>query len=231
MSDDNKSGVVIAQKQYQETMPKLALELNSRVLVNLNPMSSDKPARLQGEFLGASHYEFLILRLPAIPGLIPKLTPRMRAEVSFQAKGAVNRFFAEVISYVAKPSLMIFITYPDRMSVMEVRKDQRVTCALPVTLTVAHGDGIAVIKDLSKGGCRLIMELTGQSSMRQLAEGERVVLQGCFSSEGNLLRGVGIVRAVEISGSRMSVGLAFDESNKDFTDGLATYLDLIQILE
>jgi len=211
-------------------MPKLGLELNSRVLVNLNPMGSEKPARLQSEFLGASHYEFLILRLPSIPGLINKLIPRMRVEISFQAKGAVNRFFAEIISYTAKPGLMIFTTYPDRMSVMEVRKHQRVTCALPAILATAYGDGTAVIGDLSKGGCRLSMELTGQSHMRQLTEGDRVDLQGCFSTEGSLVRGVSIVRAVEISGSRMSAGLAFDEGNKAFTEALAAYLDLVQAL-
>ena len=231
MSDEQKSGTVIAQKQYQETMPKLELELNSRVLVNLNPMGSEKPVRLQGEFLGASHYEFLILRLPSIPGLVNKLLPRMRVEISFQAKGAVNRFFSEVFSHAIKPGLMIFTSYPDRMSVMEVRKHQRVTCALPISLATSYGDGIAVIRDLSKGGCRLVAELTGQSNMRQLTEGDRVVVQGCFSPEGNSVRGIGIVRAVEISGSRMSVGLAFDESHKAFGEALAGYLNCVQVLE
>jgi hypothetical protein len=231
MSDNNKSGVAIAQKQYQETMPKLAIELNSRVLVNLNPMSSDKSARLQGEFLGASHYEFLILQLPSIPGLVNKLLPHTRMEVSFQAKGAINKFFAEIISYVVKPSLAVFTTYPDRMAVMEVRKDQRVTCALPISLSAAHGDGIAVISDLSKGGCRLVLELTGQSKLRQLTEGDRVVLRGCLAAEGGSVRGIGIVRAVEISGSHMTVGLAFDEGEKAFTEVLAAYLDLVRVLQ
>lgn len=231
MSDVNSPGTVIAQKQYQETMPKLELELNSRVLVNLNPMSSDKPVRLQGEFLGASHYEFLILRMPSIPGLINKLIPRMRVEISFQCKGAVNRFFAEIINHTAKPGLLVYATYPDRMSVMETRKHQRITCALPASLATPYGDGMAVIKDLSKGGCRLIVELTGQSGMRQLAEGGRVVMQCCFSAEGASVRGIGIVRGVETTGSRMSVGLAFDEGHKPFGEALAAYLDLIRVLE
>ena len=231
MSDVKSLGTVIAQKQYQETMPKLELDLNSRVLVNLNPMNSEKPVRLQGEFLGASHYEFLIIRLPSIPGLINKLIPRMRVEISFQYKGAVNRFFAEVINHTAKPGLLLFTTYPDRMNVMETRKHQRITCALPASLATPYGDGEAAIKDLSKGGCRLIVELTGQSSIRQLSEGDRVVMQSCFSSDGTAVRGIGIVRGVETSGSRMSIGLAFDESHKAFGEALAAYLELIRVLE
>lgn len=231
MNEANTPGAVIAQKQYQETMPKLELDLNSRVLVNLNPMTSEKPVRLQGEFLGAAHYEFLILRLPSIPGLIKNLIPRMRVEISFQCKGAVNRFFAEIISHTAKPGLMIFTTYPDRMSVMETRKHQRITCAIPATMATPYGDGAAAIKDLSKGGCRLIFELTGQSCIRQLTEGDRVVMQCCFSAEGEPVRGIGIVRAVETTGSRMSVGVAFDESHKAFGEALDTYLTLIRVLE
>ena len=233
MRYENKSDAVIARKQYHETMPKLEIELNSRVLANLNPTSLDKPVRLQCEFLGASHYEFLILRLPSIPGLINKLIPRMRMEISFQSNGAVNKFFVEAISHTAKPSLMIFTTYPDRMSVMEVRKHQRIRCALPVTLVTLHGDGIAVIKDLSKGGCCVVMELTGQSGMRALAEGDSVVLQGCFSfvAEVSTVRGIATVRTVKIIGSHMVIGLAFDESQKAFREALEAYLELIQILE
>lgn len=231
MSNEKSADTVIARKQYQETMPKLLLDLNSRVLVNLNPMSSDKPVRLQGEFLGASHYEFLVVRLPFIPGLINKLLPRMRLEISFQCKGAINRFFAEIISYATKPGLLLFTTYPDRMNVMATRKHQRITCALPTKLATPYGDGVAAIKDLSRGGCRLIVELTGQSNMRQLTEGDRTVLHCCFSAEGVPVRGIGIVRAVETTGSRMSVGLAFDESHESFGKELAAYLDLIQILE
>ncbi len=224
------SSVAPVHKQYQETMPKLELDINSRVLVTLNPISSTKPVRLQGEFLGASHYEYLILRLPSIPGLIKKLIPQMRVEVSFQCNGAIHRFFAEIIQYTSKPGLLIFISYPDRMRVTKTRKHHRVTCALPVTLTTTYGDAIAAIKDLSRGGCRLVLELTGQSVMRQLSEGDRVVFQVCFSAGGEVVRGIGIVRGLETTGSRMSIGLAFDEGHKAFGEALAAYLDFIQII-
>ena len=51
------SDTAFAHKQYQETMPKLGLALNTRVFVRLNPLSR-RSVPLQGEFLGISHYDF-----------------------------------------------------------------------------------------------------------------------------------------------------------------------------
>lgn len=217
-------------KQYQETMPKLGLALNTRVFVRLNPLSR-RSVPLQGEFLGISHYDFLIIRLPSIPGLVKKLLPHTRVEVRYLTEGAVNTFTTEIITHSFKPTLLLYTTYPDRMSILETRKHQRVSCALPITLNTPHGDALGVVWDLSMGGCRIAIELKGQSNIRQLAANDTVVLQTVLSSDGQPARGLGLVRNVEIAGSRLSLGLSFDETNKSFVDALANYLDLVQVLD
>ena len=224
------SDTAFAHKQYQETMPKLGLALNTRVFVRLNPLSR-RSVPLQGEFLGISHYDFLILRLPSIPGLVKKLLPHTRVEVRYLTEGAVNTFTTEVITHSFKPTLILYTTYPDRMSILETRKHQRVSCALPITLTTAHGDAVGVVWDLSLGGCRVAIELKGQSSLRQLAANDTVVLQTVLSSDGQPSRGVGIIRNAEVAGSRLSLGLSFDENNKSFIDALSGYLELVQVLD
>jgi hypothetical protein len=214
-------------KPYQRTMPKLALELNTRVFVNLNPVSNEKVS-VQGEFLGAAHFEFMILRLPSIPGLIKKLLPHLRIHVQYHSGGAANKFTAEMISYSVRPTLLLFISYPDRMSVLETRKHQRITCALPVSLATQYGDSVAALRDLSIGGCRLSLEMTGQSAMRRLSIGDRLVLQTPLSANDAPIRCIGIIRSLETGGSCLHIGLAFDENNKTFTSALSTYLELVQ---
>lgn len=218
------------QKLYQETMPKLALALNSRVFVKLTPMSSSC-VPVQGEYLGASHYDFLIIRLPTIPGLVKQLLPRTSISISYLHSGAVNTFSSEVITYSFKPALLLFTSYPDRVSIMETRKHQRVTCALPVHLSTPHGEAEGVIQDLSMGGCRIVLEMTGQSMLRKLASGESVMLQSAFSSSGTASHGLGVVRNLETVGSRLVVGFSFDTGNKSFSDALAGYFDQVRVLE
>lgn len=207
-------------------MPKLELELNARVFINLNPLNSES-VPVQGEFLGTSHYEFLIIRLPSIPGLLKKLIPQLRIEISFLSAGARNSFIAEIITYAARPALLLFTTYPDRMSVLETRRSQRVDCAIPVNLITPYGEAVGVIRDLSKGGCRVVMEMTGQSTVRKIADGDRIVMQMPLAAEETRARGIGLVRSVETSGTRMTLGLAFEEKTGKFVEAVSAYLDLV----
>lgn len=218
-----------SQKLHHQTMPKLELELNTRVFVNLNPLNTEN-VPIQGEFLGTAHYDFLIIRLPSIPGLLKKLMPYTRIEISFLSGGARNSFIAEIITYTAKPGLLLFTTYPDRMSILESRKFQRVTCAMPASMVTPYGDALGVVRDLSKGGCRVVLEMTGQSTVRKIAAGDRIVLQLALSPTEDPSRGIGLVRNVETAGSRLTLGLAFDESSGSFVEAMTSYLELVSVL-
>jgi hypothetical protein len=216
-------------KLHHEALPKLDLPPNSRVAVNFNPLGSGG-APVQGEFLGTTHYEFLIIRLPSIPGLRSKLLPHMRVEISYVADGARNQFAAEIIGFTQKPAFLLFTSYPDRMSVMETRNHSRVSCALPVSFVSPYGEGVGIVSDLSRGGCRVVLEMTGQSGLRKLKAGDRLVMQTAFTWDKPAAKGVGIVRNVEISGARMTLGLAFGETVGEFVDALTRYLSLISVL-
>ena len=216
-------------KQYQDTLPRLQLDQNSRVYVRVNPMSQ-KSQPLQGEFLGTCHYEFLILRLPSVPGLLNKLLPQTRIEVRYMSDGAVSTFTTEIINYSVKPSLLLFTTYPDRMSIMETRRHHRVMCALPIIINTPKGDAVGIICDLSLGGCRIALEMTGQTTVRELAVGDNLVLQTVLSAEGLISGSAAIVRNVEVSGTRVTAGISFADKHEDFIAGLTKYINMVQVL-
>ncbi|MDL2316558.1 flagellar brake protein [Desulfovibrio sp. OttesenSCG-928-A18] len=217
-------------KQYQETMPKLDMALNTRVYVRLNPVSRQN-VPLQGEFLGTSHYDFLILRLPSVPGLVKKLIPDTRVEVRYLANAAVTTFLTEIITYSFKPTLLLYTTYPDRMSILETRRYQRISCSLPASLFSQHGEGVGVLHDLSSGGCRVDVDLKGQSDLRRLKAGESLILQTVLSPQGKVSRVACVVRSTETSGSRLALGLAFDHNDVSFNNALDGYMLLLRSLE
>jgi hypothetical protein len=218
-----------ATKLYHEALPKLELAPNSRVAVNFNPLGSGGMP-VQGEFLGTTHYEFLIIRLPSIPGLRSKLLPHMCVEISYLADGARSRFASEIITFTYKPAFLLFITYPDRMSIMETRNHSRVACALPVSFASPCGDGVGIVCDLSLGGCRVVLEMTGQSGLRKLKAGDELVLETAFTWDRGATKGAGTVRNVEITGARMTLGLAFGDTVGEFMDALKRYLSLVSVL-
>jgi hypothetical protein len=217
-------------RAYQEKMPKLNIEPNSRLYVRFNLLShSSQP--MQGEFLGMSHYEFILLRLPSVPGLRDRLIPKTMLEIRFLLEGAVHTFSADLISYSVKPALILYATYPDRLSIMKTRQHHRLTCALPVSLTTSRGDAVGIICDLSLGGCRVCLELTGQSGLRDLAVGDDIVLQVPLSATAALAGGTCVARKVEVTGSRLAIGLSFNDGQKDFIASVAGYLSLSRVLE
>ncbi len=219
----------ISPKRHQETMPKLDMELNMRVYVRINPLGKRvKP--LQGEFLGLLHFEFLMLKLPSVPGVLSSLIPQAMVEVRFLQAGAVHTFTTEVISHSVKPALVLFTTYPDRLSVLETRRHVRTACALPLFINSKLGGVVGVVSDLSMGGCRISIELTGQSFMRTLAAKDRVILQTVFSADGAPVTCAAVVRNVESTGSRLVVGIAFDPGQAEFAAALSRYLELVQVL-
>lgn len=218
------------KKYHQKNVtPRLDLELNSRVQIRLGSINGN--ALLPGEFIGTVHYEFLIIRLPSVPGLMKKLIPHTLVDVRYQFEGADSSFVSEIINYTVKPSLLLFVTYPDRMSIQESRRHERLLCLLPARLDTPHGEAIGIMKDLSMGGCRIGLDLVGQSNIRKVKDGDNVVLNCTFANITEPVGGVSLVRNVEASGARLNIGMSFDKadkSNKEFLNSLAHYLDLIK---
>lgn len=210
-------------------MPKLSIEPNSRIYVRLNPLSQQSQP-MQGEFIGLSHYEYLILRVPSVPGLLAKLIPHTMMEVRFLLDGAVNSFTTELVSHAVKPALMLFTSYPDRLNIQETRRHQRITCALPAILNTIYGDAKGIISDLSMGGCKVTLDLGGQSALRDMIVGDEVVLQTVLNADGMPAGGTAIVRNIEVSGSKLRAGLSFNDAHKDFFTSLSNYLELSRLL-
>jgi hypothetical protein len=114
---------------------------------------------------------------------------------------------------------------------MKTRQHQRLVCALPVFLNTSLGDAAGLVSDLSLGGCRVSLELTGQSGLRDLAVGDDVVLHMPLSATAAPVGGTSVARKVEIAGSRLTIGLAFNDGQKDFIADVTGYLNLSRNLQ
>lgn len=222
-------GSETGHKPYQDTTPKLELEQNTRIFVRLNPANQHGPP-LQGEYVGACDYEFMILRLPTVPGMLNRLLPQTLVEIRYLQAGAVHTFTAEIINHIVKPSLLLFTTYPDRMSITATRRHHRVVCALPMVVHSPKGSGEGLINDLSLGGCRINLELTGQSVMREMAVGDNIAVQTVFSADGRPFGAKAVVRNVVLAGTLVSAGISFTDKQPDFFGLLERYIKLVKAL-
>ncbi len=134
--------------------------------------NSDRPLRVKGKLIGFEEGSFIILSLPCS-------IARDYGDIVREGAGCIVRtlvegeagqcvaFRSSVEQLSIRPKGLLFISFPKQIESIALRKDHRVTTQLPVTfvhrddeqpdaLFDAKTEISGLIKDISKGGCRII---------------------------------------------------------------------------
>lgn len=217
------------EKARRATGVKLSLEIGTRMAVSIGSQQGVE-GRIAADLVGMVHFEYLILRLPWVPGLRSRLVGGAAATVRFVSSGELCGFQSPILTHIAKPSLLLFLEYPEVIEKLALRQHKRVHCALPVQLYSRRGDAQGVIADLSRGGCRMAIDVRGQQGLRQTVSGDVIVLRLSLNSEGIPLSVTSTVRSVEIDANRMLLGLSFTEADKEFWTALESFLTTAYLL-
>lgn len=211
------------QQSQRETGVRLSLELGTRMALTIGAQKGDE-GRIAAELVGMVHFEYLILRLPWVPGLRSRLVGGAAVTVRFVSDGELCGFQAQILTHIPKPSLLLFVEYPEVIEKLSLRQHRRVQCALPVQLHSRRGDANGVIVDLSRGGCRMAVDVRGQHGLRQTVADDVMVLRVPLNSEGIPQAVTCTVRAVDMETNKMQLGLSFTEADNEFWTALETFL-------
>jgi PilZ domain. len=217
-------------KLQRQSGVRLALEAGMRMFLTLDSMRDNDDNRISCEVVGVAHFEFLILRLPWIPGLKQRLIPGTWGTLRFVSKGELYGFHVEVLNHAVKPALLLFLAYPEVVETLSLRQHKRVACALPAHVHSRRGDGFGIVQDLSQGGCRLSLDVRGQAGLRQLIVGDELLLRTSVAAEGMPGTTTSTVRSIALDTSRVVLGLSFSAADAEFQKALAAYIDLSELL-
>jgi hypothetical protein len=108
---------------------------------------------------------YLIINVPAIPGILPRLKEGNTITVKYIYDGNVFGFHSCTLSYMLKPDIVLFISYPMSVENINLRKVQRLECLLPVSVTFVEMEFNGVILDISTEGCRICFEYSSHESI------------------------------------------------------------------
>ena len=217
-------------KPHRTKGVKLSLDVGTRMAVTLGGMQQGPEGRIAADLVGMVHFEYLILRLPWVPGLRSRLVGGVAVTTRFVCHGDLCGFQSPVLTHIPKPSLLLFLEYPDVVETLALRQHKRVQCALPVQLHSRRGDAHGVVADLSQGGCRMAVDIRGQQGLRQMVVEDVVVLRVPLNSEGIPLTVTCTVRSVSLDVNRMQLGLAFTEASNEFWETLEGFLTTAYLL-
>lgn len=133
--------------------------------------------KYRSTIVGVEAYEYVITRLPMVPGIQSKLQPGSALTIRLEHNGAVYGFHTEVVTAMTKPNPMLLFAYPQKVECIQLRLHKRCRCMLPAVLHNAELTVAGLVTDVSAGGCRMMVETRGKRDIFQIVAGDVVGLQ------------------------------------------------------
>ncbi|BCS87715.1 flagellar brake protein [Pseudodesulfovibrio sediminis] len=116
--------------------------------------------RMNCRYVGMSRDEFILLKVPMVPGIRNRLAEGLFHQFRFLNDGTIYGFGADVLQYQASPVSLVFLSYPHEFSEYNLRNEGRVECRFPASLMVGDDTIQGFIVDMSTRGCRFVFEAT-----------------------------------------------------------------------
>lgn len=133
--------------------------------------------------------------------------------VKFQHRETVYSFQSVILSIVATPCKLMFLSFPKTVEETKVRPDQRRVCALPAMIMVSNDIVDILIVDISKDGCQCVIKISGtRGEMLQkiMHVNSLIDLMVNFPDTKERLRIAGRIRNIGSDAEKISIGMKFE---------------------
>jgi c-di-GMP-binding flagellar brake protein YcgR len=194
----------------------LNIALGTRMQVQLGGTDT----QFKSFMVGMEPEEYLIIRLPMIPGIANKLYAGNRVTVRYMYSGSVYGFRSTVLHFITKPSPLLFAAYPKTIEVFQLRESKRVDCFFPGLANIQGKEYPGVIVDISTGGCRFIIDTSGEVRVAQVEVAEEINLSFHLIGSPQPLTARGKVRSISREQGKVVVGIQFDALDSEITKSI-----------
>jgi c-di-GMP-binding flagellar brake protein YcgR len=203
---------------------KLDIEPGSRLLIS----TAELKEKMQSELIGLSPFEFLLIRMPLISGMYEKFHEGKNLVVRYISKGTIFAFNGSVITSVRKPTPLLFIDYPKRVEMIELRQEERNGCHIQGNCHCRIGVVETVIVDISLGGCKTAVKKNLKGIHDVKAE-DLVVMNFFLNGDEEETTVSGIIKNITIEGDAMYWGVKFSEVGAEAEERINAYIDMVKV--
>jgi c-di-GMP-binding flagellar brake protein YcgR len=199
--------------------------LHGKILnIGLGTQLKVQLAGMDGHFksimIGMSPEEYLLIKLPMMPGILAKLYQGNRAIVRYIYAGSVYGFSSTVLHFITKPSPLLFLNYPKSVEILELRESKRVDCFFPGRMKIEEKDFQGTIVDISAGGCQFSIDASGDVKVPQMEVGAAIDLSFQLIGSQRPLAALGKVRTVSRGQGKVVVGIQFEALDPEILESI-----------
>lgn len=188
---------------------KQHLQIDLGVKIVMEP--EGKQTRWNGLLVGMEPDHYLILRVPALAeaGKILESNPRLVCRYIYE--GNVYQFRTRVVGQVMAPIKLLFVHFPRKHQVLNLRKHPRIDCFLPAFAGVQDSKIQGVLLDISMGGCQFTAKNSAGAPLSELPIGSLIEIRTTLFGEQQDLPFAGTVKHVKVDREKTTLGIAFDQ--------------------
>jgi len=204
-----------------ERLPGVHLELK---IGGTLAMQFAQDLRFEGKVVGFEAFSYVIVhsripqdalaRISGNPGLVGQHT----------VSGVVFGFRSQVVNRITNPAPLLFLSFPDSVDRVVLRRDERVSVNMPCFIHGKYGEHEAVIVDLTPSGCRISAKIDMKSPLREAQVGDQLILNGNLGRDQELTTPIEVRRLFNEKGL-LYIGAQFVDLTRETSQMVAGYVD------
>ena len=114
-------------------------------------------------YVGQKRDQYIVVTPPPdFAGLENKLLQADPITVRYSFEGDIFEFSSKLMEIKYKPLMLLMLQFPDSIKKKELRSQKRICCFLSATMKINDETQDGIIKDISKFGCRFVLETSGK---------------------------------------------------------------------
>jgi c-di-GMP-binding flagellar brake protein YcgR len=205
-------------KNHNEGM-RLNMELGSQLLIQVEGIEKSFKSNL----VGLMPREFLIVAMP-MPNKISGLQQGSRVFVNYLSLGHAYEFGSSVSGIISKPFPLIFLSYPEIVQKLDLRKNSRVNCYIPAIANLKKTELKGIISDISRTGCRFIIKVPPILQLQQILVVDEIKISFPLPEMNDVYEFAGNVRNTTQDRGGIAWGIEFEKLDTEVSIKIDDYI-------
>ncbi len=179
------------------------------------------------EFIGMKRGRYLLLHPPVNAKTLDNYKRDTQATIRYVHKDYhVCGFTCWVQQLIVKPVPLLFLSFPKVVEVLNMRRHDRTSSVVPVTVYHNEKECRGFIVNISRGGCRIVVKNGDGKTLPE--QGEEIFSSFRLLEAEQDVYAMGLVRSVEQNGDKVSLGVQFKDLAEDVAQAIERFVASLQ---
>lgn len=209
-----------------ERKEKLAIALGSELNIQVEGMEE----KFKSILIGIEAPAYLMVRMQIPTKFRSQIDEGTTFMVRYVYMGDLYGFKTKSLGSVKKPYKVTFLSYPDKVENLNIRKAQRVSCFIPAILDLGNKQFRGLVLEISKSGIRFSIN-TNQEIINSVRIHDPLNISFPLLGFEGIHSFKGIIKSISSDTAGISLGIEFAEIKSSLESVIEDYVkDVLDLL-